>query len=136
MSNTTPQWSFDPGRMARALADARPLLDKHVLELAETTTELAKDKCKKVTGTNARSITADYTKGDGSKLVHLGKMGQAGSKEGFKLSESDVGVRIYTQSGYGGYLEMGTMYMAAQPYIRPSFERAVSGLKRGLDGAL
>ena len=35
------------------------------------------------------------------------------------------GFRIYTQSGYGGYLELGTKRMAARPYIKPSIERAM-----------
>lgn len=35
------------------------------------------------------------------------------------------GYRIYTQSGYGGYLELGTARMAARPYIEPSIRRAI-----------
>ena len=29
---------------------------------------------------------------------------------------------IFTQSGYGAYLELGTKKMAARPYIRPALE--------------
>lgn len=52
----------------------------------------------KRTGTNARSIDTEVV----------------GSATGVKGS-------IYTQSGYGGYVEVGTGRMAAQPYIYPAF---------------
>lgn len=53
----------------------------------------------KKTGTNARSI--DTVTNDGPK-------GPESS--------------LFTQSGYGGYLELGTAKMKAQPYIYPAFE--------------
>lgn len=31
---------------------------------------------------------------------------------------------VYTESGYGGYLEIGTSQMPARPYIRPAFDYA------------
>ena len=30
---------------------------------------------------------------------------------------------IWTESGYGGYLEVGTATMGARPYLRPAIER-------------
>ncbi len=30
---------------------------------------------------------------------------------------------IHTESGYGGYLEVGTSRMPARPYLRPAIER-------------
>lgn len=30
---------------------------------------------------------------------------------------------IYSTSGYGGYLETGTRFMAARPYFRPALDR-------------
>jgi HK97 gp10 family phage protein len=32
-------------------------------------------------------------------------------------------VIIYTESGYGGWLEIGTSRMAARPYFRPAFDQ-------------
>ncbi len=32
--------------------------------------------------------------------------------------------KVYTESGYGGWLEIGTSKMAAQPYFRPAYESA------------
>ncbi len=31
---------------------------------------------------------------------------------------------IHTESGYGGYLEVGTARMPARPYLRPAIERS------------
>ena len=59
----------------------------------------AKELSPKKTGTNARSI--------GIEVEEVG-----GRVEG----------SIFTQSGYGGYLEVGTSKMAARPYLWPAVE--------------
>ncbi len=50
------------------------------------------------TGTNRRSI--DFT---------------------VEANEQGVKAALFTQSGYGGYLETGTSKMRAQPYLYPAF---------------
>jgi HK97 gp10 family phage protein len=35
---------------------------------------------------------------------------------------------LFTQSGYGGYLELGTSRMRAQPYLYPAFEMHIGQL--------
>jgi HK97 gp10 family phage protein len=35
---------------------------------------------------------------------------------------------LFTQSGYGGYLELGTSKMRAQPYLNPAFEQHIGKL--------
>ena len=45
--------------------------------------------------------------------------------------------RIFTQSGYGAYLELGTKHMAARPFIRPALEdvkRRAAEILKGLFG--
>ncbi|KKM74968.1 hypothetical protein LCGC14_1395070 [marine sediment metagenome] len=59
----------------------------------------AKDRSPYITGMNRRSI--------GIEVEEVG-----GRVEG----------SIFTQSGYGGYLEIGTSKMAAQPYLWPAVE--------------
>jgi len=41
-------------------------------------------------------------------------------------TEKGVEAKLFTQSGYGGYLELGTSKMRAQPYLYPAFARHVS----------
>ena len=38
---------------------------------------------------------------------------------------------IFTTSGYGGYLEVGTGRMAARPYIRPAIEAVAQTVGQG-----
>jgi hypothetical protein len=57
------------------------------------------------TGTNRRSIDAVVTD----------------TPEGPKAE-------LFTQSGYGGYLELGTSKMRAQPYLNPAFEMHIGKL--------
>lgn len=40
-----------------------------------------------------------------------------------KWTAQGVQATIYTQSGYGGYLEIGTYIMAARAYIFPAFQK-------------
>lgn len=57
------------------------------------------------TGTNRRSIDSTVT--DVPEGVHA---------------------ELYTTSGYGGYLELGTSKMRAQPYLNPAFEMHIGKL--------
>lgn len=43
------------------------------------------------------------------------------------------GVKIYTTSGYGGYLEIGTSKMQPYPAIIPAFERAKKTFGKDLE---
>jgi len=39
--------------------------------------------------------------------------------------------RVFTESGYGAYLELGTYKMAARPYFATAFRQAVAEFKAG-----
>jgi HK97 gp10 family phage protein len=39
-----------------------------------------------------------------------------------------VKAQLFTQSGYGGYLELGTGKMRAQPYLNPAFDMHIGEL--------
>ena len=65
----------------------------------------AADASPKKTGTNARSIDADVTQ-----------------------QPDGVHAELYTQSGYGGYLELGTRHMSPKPYLNPAFEEGIASL--------
>lgn len=47
-----------------------------------------------------------------------------------------VEAKMFTESGYGGYLEVGTRKMKAQPYLWPAFLNHVDDLKQKLRSLL
>lgn len=54
------------------------------------------------------------------------------------VTETDQGVmtELFTQSGYGGYLEVGTSKMRAQPYLYPAFEQHIGKLPGLIKGKI
>jgi HK97 gp10 family phage protein len=54
------------------------------------------------------------------------------------VRESDKGVEatLFTQSGYGGYLETGTSKMRAQPYLYPAFIQHIHKLPEGVEAKI
>ena len=116
-----------------AVDTAKDELGNHVQEIANTTVELAMDNTPYERGTNRRSITADYIRAGQSRVVHKGEMPADNTIDLFTTGNAEFSIRIYTQSGYGGWLELGTKRMYARPYIIPAFTRAVEDLKRDLD---
>ena len=43
---------------------------------------------------------------------------------------------VYSTSGYGGYLETGTVNMPAQPYFKPALDRNIHKLPAGIKAEL
>lgn len=70
-----------------------------------------------VTGTNTRSIM--YEVGPGGAVAK-------GELEG----------AIYSTSGYGGYLETGTVNMPAFPYLKPALDKNFKKLPAGIKANL
>jgi HK97 gp10 family phage protein len=56
-----------------------------------------------------------------------------------EIRPDGVYVKLFTQSGYGGYLELGTFKMPAQPYLWPAFiefiEKVAVRAKEKIDAA-
>ena len=71
-------------------------------DVAELTTEGAKGRSPVDTGNNRDSIK-------------------------FRM-ESEREAIVFTESGYGGYLELGTVKMAGRPYIKPAYQQAAREL--------
>lgn len=70
------------------------------------------------TGNNARLISWTST---------WGKRGENTDVSGDEAEvPGELGGAIFTQSGYGAYLELGTSRMGARPYIRPAVEQEVN----------
>jgi HK97 gp10 family phage protein len=75
-------------------------IEQATLDALDATVRDAQDGSPKVTGKNAASIESS---------LHKVKDGEKGS--------------VYTTSGYGGWIERGTRYMGARPYIYPAVQR-------------
>lgn len=91
-------------RTDAAKAETKQAIFQAVQETFELDIKPAAVKASPVlTGTNRRSIDTDV------KAVAHG-----------------VQAQLYTQSGYGGYLELGTRFAKAQPYLRPAADKFLS----------
>lgn len=99
------------------------LLQQKGLLVAELTVAYAKRNSPYLTGHNRSSITADFYV-DGRLVKSWSENGNPVNQIRVAMERGTFGCRIYTQSGYGAYLELGTKRMAARPYIYPAFERA------------
>jgi len=126
-------FKFDPEQVRRAMDTFKKKLGGHIKETCEVAVEYSKEQSPWKTGTNRKSISADFADAEG-KVGTFAETGSAGGNEGMP-AKGHMGFRIYTQSGYGGFLEVGTVKMSARPYISPGFERAVNGLVDKLEGS-
>lgn len=88
--------------------------------LVDTVVAIANDAIKlspKLTGNNARSIKFE-----------VGPNGEVARK--------DLEAAVYSTSGYGGYLETGTVNMVEQPYFKPALDKNIHKLPRGIKARL
>jgi len=67
------------------------------------------------TGHNARSIASEVS---GMGTVLKGDDAQPEKV----VNDAKLEAACYSTSGYGGYLETGTVHMGAQPYFRPALD--------------
>jgi len=104
--------------------------------MVDSVTAIAGDAiklAKKVTGHNARSIAYKV----GNRGAKSGKP-KAGEKP-FETGEPNLGLlegAVYSTSGYGGFLETGTVNMPAQPYFKPALDKNIKNLPKNIKGHL
>jgi len=87
---------------AKVLAQIGELTEQRIRDLAEEMTDVAKTNCPVDTGNLRDSIEWDAQEMNSEKKT----------------------VTVYTQTGYGGYVELGTSRQAAQPFLAPAFKEA------------
>ena len=81
-----------------------------LIDVLTTAVELSPKK----TGNNARSIQVET------------EINSKGEVEG----------KLFTQSGYGGFLEIGTSKMPARPYLFPAFELNREKILKAIKGKI
>lgn len=52
------------------------------------------------------------------------------------IAKGELEGAIYSTSGYGGYLETGTVKMAARPYFKPALDKHIHKLPEGIKAEL
>ncbi len=55
---------------------------------------------------------------------------------GGEVAKKELEGAVYSTSGYGGYLDTGTVNMAAQPYFKPALDRNIKKLPEGIKAEL
>lgn len=84
-------------------------------------------------------VTAEgYQRNVGEKKKHPSGTGANRRSIDSVVNETEEGVQaqMFTTSGYGGYLELGTSRMRAQPYLNPAFEMHIGKLAERVKGKL
>ena len=97
-------------------------VDKALTEAArkamrDTVLEIHRDAVKGspwLTGNNRRSIVGEAST--------MGVVAGQGSAER-QVNDAEIEGAVYSSSGYGGFLEVGTSKMPARPYIKPATEK-------------
>lgn len=82
-------------------------------------------------------VTAEgalYNEAKGKKPPYILGTGTNRRSIDFTVEETPNGIAatLFTQSGYGGYLEVGTSKMRAQPYLYPAFIENVDRIPQGV----
>ncbi len=95
-------------------------------------TKEALNKVDKAIEKGLRDVVVDIAR-DAIKLspIDTGNNRRSIAYEAKKLEGS-----IYSTSGYGGYLETGTVNMAAQPYFKPALDMNIKKLPKNIKAEL
>ena len=86
-----------------------------------------------ISGHNRRSIAYKV----GGKVTALGT--PQGNEKPFESGEPDINesqAAIYSTSGYGGFLETGTVKRSATPYFKPALDKNIKKLPEGIRAEL
>ena len=93
-----------------------------------TTAEVTAPKISKPKN-NARSLVSEVS---GMGIVHQGEDAEPQRV----VDDSKMEGAVYSTSGYGGYIETGTVKMAARPYFKPALDKNAHKLPAGIKAEL
>jgi len=97
----------------------KQVTEANKLAMRDTVVEVTHDAVQLspwLTGNNRRSMTGEAS---GMGMVASGGEGQPERI----VDDSKIEGAVYSTSGYGGFLEVGTSKMPARPYIKPSLDK-------------
>lgn len=95
------------------------------------------DDVKKVVKDNGLTLQGNVVKNAGeitfNKGYFTGNLKQDVAGNGFKLSDGDLTAKVGTSVEYAPYLEHGTRFMEAEPFLKAPFDQAKNGFKADID---
>ena len=83
-----------------------------------------------LTGHNARSIASEVSGMGGTT-----SKGEDAEPQRV-VDDSKLEGAVYSTSGYGGYIETGTVKMPARPYLRPALDKNIKNLPKAIKAHL
>ena len=121
------------------MAEDKPLKIKTDVILNLKTKEV-QNKVNKATKKAIKDIVVDiandaikgspFLTGNNSRSIKF-EVGPSG-----EVAKGELEGAVYSTSGYGGFLETGTVNMPAQPYFKPALDRNIHKLPRGIKAEL
>ena len=106
-------------------------LEKKLIENAKM------DDVKKVVRDNGLTLQGNAVKNAGeitfNKGYFTGNLKQDVAGNGFKLSDSGLTAKVGSSVEYAPYLEYGTRFMEAEPFLKDPFEQAKKEFKADID---
>ena len=103
-------------------------------------TKEAQDKVEKATKQGLTDVVVDIAndaiKGSPYLTGHNRRSIKFEVGLGGEVAKRELEGAIYSTSGYGGFLETGTVNMAAQPYFKPALDRNIKKLPANIKGHL
>lgn len=98
------------------------------------------DAVQKATKTAIKNVVTDIAKDAISDSPYLHGHNRRSIKfevgPGGEVAKRELEGAIYSTSGYGGYLETGTVKMPARPYFKPALDRHIKNLPKEIKAEL
>lgn len=95
------------------------------------------EEVKKVVRSSGLTLQGNVVKNAGettfNKGYFTGNLKQDVAGNGFKLSDGGLTAKVGTSEEYGAYLEHGTRYMEAEPFLKQPFEQIKTTFKSDID---
>ena len=109
-------------------------LDKLEKKLIEN---VKMEEAKKVVRDNGLTLQGNVVKNAGeitfNKGYFTGNLKQDVAGNGFKLSDGGLTAKVGSSVEYAPYLEYGTRFMEAEPFLKSPFEQAKNGFKADIE---
>ncbi len=123
-------------RTREAVKKIRKLSFDGLTDFTEKVVDIAKTGSPYQTGNNRDLVSGDVGFSSGASIDQIlgggGRRGNLGDNRKVKKTSSNTfGARVYTRSGYGAFLELGTAHMAARPYISKGVGQAIREFNDG-----